>query len=46
MSENNPRRKAQAGSDRNFGLVFAAVFAIVGLLPLYRSGIWRDDKVP
>lgn len=26
------------GSDRNFGLVFAALFLVVALLPLYRGG--------
>ena len=31
-------RKVEMGSDRSFGLVFAAVFAIVALLPLKDSG--------
>lgn len=29
------------GSDRSFGVVFAAVFAVVGLLPLAHGGPWR-----
>lgn len=31
-------RKVEMGSDRSFGLVFAAVFAIVALLPLKSGG--------
>jgi predicted membrane metal-binding protein len=31
-------RKVEMGSDRSFGLVFAAVFAIVALLPLKNGG--------
>ena len=31
-------RKVEMGSDRSFGLVFAAVFAIVALLPLKDGG--------
>ncbi len=31
-------RKVTIGSERNFGIVFAAFFALVGLAPLYRSG--------
>jgi hypothetical protein len=34
-----PKRVAEAekqGSDRSFGYVFAAVFALIGLLPLWR----------
>src|ERR1700730_8516750 len=40
MSTNEPivsYRKVAAGSERNFGFVFAAVFAIVGLLPWWHS---------
>jgi Saxitoxin biosynthesis operon protein SxtJ len=29
-------RKIKSGSDRNFGLVFAAVFALLGLWPAFR----------
>lgn len=34
-------RKVVAGSDRSFGLVFAAFFAVVALLPLVHSGAPR-----
>jgi hypothetical protein len=37
MAANEPvvsHRKVVAGSDRSFGLVFAAFFAVVGLLPV------------
>jgi hypothetical protein len=33
----------KVGSERSFGLVFAGVFAVIGLFPLFRSGdvrIW------
>ncbi len=33
MSEHGAHRQVEMGSDRNFGLVFAAFFALVGLLP-------------
>jgi hypothetical protein len=34
-------RKLALGSERTFGIVFAVFFAIIGLLPLYRSGVVR-----
>ncbi len=34
-------RKPQGSSDRAFGLVFAAFFAIVALLPLWHGGAMR-----
>lgn len=33
--------EVEAGSERSFGVVFAAVFAIVGLLPLWDGGAVR-----
>lgn len=33
----SPRRSVERGSDRSFGLVFAAVFAVIGLFPLWRG---------
>jgi hypothetical protein len=33
-----PRDTTVMGSDRSFGLVFAAVFAVIGLLPLVLHG--------
>lgn len=44
MSANEPidsRRKVIVGSERNFGIVFAAFFALVGLGPLYHGGTIR-----
>jgi hypothetical protein len=41
--ENFALSKPALGSDRSFGLVFAGVFTVVGLLPLLRDGdprIW------
>jgi hypothetical protein len=32
-------RKVTIGSERNFGIVFAVVFAIIALAPLYHRGI-------
>jgi hypothetical protein len=32
---------AKPGSDRSFGIVFAAVFAVIGLLPLFTAGYVR-----
>lgn len=40
--ENFAISKPALGSDRSFGLVFAGVFTIVGLLPLVRHG---DPKI-
>lgn len=34
-------QSGEAGSDRSFGIVFAVVFAIVGLLPLVHGGTIR-----
>lgn len=34
-------QRVKIGSERSFGLVFAAVFAIVGLLPLLHERPWR-----
>jgi len=34
-------RKVTVGTERNFGIVFAVVFAIIGLVPLYRGGAVR-----
>ncbi len=34
-------RKVTVGSDRNFGIVFAVVFVIIGLGPLVHSGLIR-----
>jgi hypothetical protein len=33
--------KTELGSDRNFGIVFAVVFAVIGLLPLVHGGDYR-----
>lgn len=44
MSTNEPvqsHRKVTVGTERNFGIIFAVVFAIVGLAPLYRTGLVR-----
>jgi hypothetical protein len=44
MTTNEPNqshRTVTVGTERNFGIVFAIVFAIVGLGPLYRSGTVR-----
>ena len=41
MDTNEPivsHRKVVVGSERNFGIVFAVVFAIIGLGPLYHGG--------
>ncbi len=41
MDTNEPvasHRKVTIGSERNFGIIFAIVFAIVGLGPLYHGG--------
>lgn len=35
MFENISHQKIKAGTERNFGLVFATVFAIIGLYPLW-----------
>ena len=35
MSENISHYKIKAGTERNFGFVFAAIFAIIGLFPLW-----------
>jgi len=37
MSEVETHHKVEMGSERNFGLVFAAMFALVGLWPLVGS---------
>jgi len=34
-------RVVNIGSERNFGVVFAVVFAIIGLAPLYHGGMVR-----
>lgn len=42
MATNEPtqsHRKVIAGSDRSFGIVFAVVFAVIGLLPLAHGEI-------
>jgi len=36
-----PDRSAAFSADRNFGITFVMFFAIVGFLPLYRSGTVR-----
>jgi hypothetical protein len=44
MATNEPvesHRKVVVGTERNFGVVFAAFFAIMGLAPLYRGGAVR-----
>ena len=41
MSDNTAHIEVKAGSERSFGLVFAAVFAIVALLPLWNGGAVR-----
>ena len=41
MDTNEPvasQRKVTIGSERNFGIIFAIVFALVGLAPLYHDG--------
>ena len=43
LIELQSHHKVEAGSDRNFGLVFCAVFAIIALLPQFSGGsprIW------
>jgi len=35
QSEQIPQRTAKPGSDRSFGLIFAGVFLLVGLWPLF-----------
>lgn len=42
MATNEPiqsHRKVTIGTERNFGIVFAVVFSIIGLLPLFHGGI-------
>jgi hypothetical protein len=39
-------RKTSVGSDRNFGILFAAVFALIALAPLYHGGPVRWWAVP
>ena len=39
-------RKVIAGSERNFGIVFAIIFAIVAFLPLYHERDIRWWAVP
>jgi len=41
LEPNIDRGPAPASSDRSFGLVFAAVFAIIGLWPLWHSQLPR-----
>ena len=44
MSTNEPvlsYRKVNIGTERNFGIVFAVIFTIVGVAPLYHGGIVR-----
>jgi hypothetical protein len=38
MSELRENTEVRIGSDRSFGLVFAVVFAVVALLPLWHGG--------
>ena len=38
MSERNSHIEIQVGSERSFGLVFAFVFALIGLYPLLKGG--------
>lgn len=38
MSEMNGNTEIRMGSDRSFGLVFAVIFALVGLFPLTGGG--------
>lgn len=38
MSERESFFQVERGSDRNFGLVFAAFFLIISLLPLFKHG--------
>lgn len=41
MSTNEPiqsYRKLTVGSERSFGIVFAAIFAIIGFFPLFHGG--------
>ena len=37
MFENKSYFKIKTGTERNFGLVFATIFAIIGLYPLWHS---------
>jgi len=44
MATNEPvqsYRKLKVGSERNFGIVFAVVFALIGLLPVVHGGVLR-----
>ena len=44
MATNEPiqsHRKVTVGTERNFGIIFAVVFAFIGLVPLYRGGTAR-----
>jgi predicted membrane metal-binding protein len=38
VSERNSHIEIQVGSERSFGLVFAFVFALIGLYPLLKDG--------
>lgn len=38
MSEHHGHIEVQVGSERSFGLVFAVVFALIGLYPLIKGG--------
>lgn len=41
MQETQPHSQVEPGSDRSFGLVFAVVFAIIGVFPLIHSAAPR-----
>jgi len=41
MSENASHAEVKIGSERGFGIVFAIVFAIIGLFPLWSGGSIR-----
>lgn len=41
----NREPAVKAGSERSFGLVFAAVFTVIGLWPLFRGGEVRGEAL-
>ena len=46
MFENKSYFKIKTGTERNFGLVFATIFAIIGLYPLWHSENVRISPDP
>ena len=46
MSEHNCHHEAKMGSERSFGIVFAIVLTIIGVLPLIKGGELRLWSLP